>query len=68
MNTITTQRDLRRQFWLAHPDARRPKVVVFGNDEPPTYCTDTRVAFCEWVDKLARGGVISKALADRATL
>lgn len=32
------------------------------------HCTDTRVAFCDFLDSLARNGEVSEALAQRATL
>ena len=65
MNTtpsITTQRDLRRSFWEAHPTASRKR----GRDGD--YLTDTRVAFCDFVESLARDGFITENLARRATL
>lgn len=65
--TITTQRDLRRAFWQAHPDADRSKI----KDHSGTgrmYKADTRAAFVDFVDMLARQGVISEPLAQRVTL
>ena len=58
---ITNQKDLRRAFWLDHPDASRKR-------RKGIYCTDTRVAFVDYVDSCARNGIISEALALRATL
>lgn len=68
---ITNQRDLRRSFWQAYPDASRK--LRRDRDDPPQsrhnrYCTDTRVAFVEYIDRLEREGTISEALAQRATL
>ena len=60
---ITNQVALRIAFWETHPDlARRGKLAQ--NDYP----TDTRVAFVDYVDALARDGAISETLAGRATL
>ena len=61
MNQITNQRDLRRVFWEQHPHLIRSKIA--GD-----YAVDTRVTFVEWIDAMARSGVISEALAQRATL
>jgi hypothetical protein len=64
---ITTQKDLRRAFWDAHPKlSRRKRPNGFGSGTH--YPIDTRVAFCDWIDAMARSGVISQALASRATL
>lgn len=58
---ITNQRDLRRVFWERHPYLIRSK--TFGD-----YAVDTRVTFVDWIDAMQRQGVISEALAQRATL
>lgn len=58
---ITNQKDLRRAFWEAYPEASRKR-------RKGTYCTDTRVAFVDYVDACARDGIISESLAMRATL
>lgn len=64
---ITTQRELRKQFWIAHPDlSREPIVLVDGT--PLMYRIDTRCAFNEWVDQLEKNGEITEALAARVTL
>ena len=64
---ITTQKDLRREFWLAHPGADRRLIKDYaGNGR--MYRTDTRVAWCDFLDSLSRSGEIPQALADRATL
>jgi hypothetical protein len=59
---MTTQRQVRAAFWEAHPAASRKK----GRDGD--YLTDTRVAFCDYVDSLEKDGQISEALAYRVTL
>lgn len=67
LRQITTQRELRRQFWQAFPNLSRHKLGGhFGPDA--TYCCETRTAWCDWIDALAKSGEISEALADRATL
>ena len=62
-NRITNQRDLRRAFWEAHADT-----CAKGRNRDGDYVTDTRVAWVDWIDSLCRGGTISEALAQRATL
>lgn len=59
---MTTQRQIRALFWAMHPNlVRRP-----GGHNRQT--CDTRQAFCDFLDALARSGQISEKLADRATL
>jgi len=62
---MTTQREVRRAFWEAHPTASRKK-ITYGDGKQ--YVTDTRVAFCDFVDHLCRDGQISQELAQRVTL
>jgi len=64
---ITTQKELRRLFWLYHPDMPRKKIKNYsGNGH--MHVTDTRVAWCDFVDSMSRDGTISEELASRATL
>lgn len=64
---ITTQRELRRSFWDAHPVADRKRIADYsGNGK--MYRTDTRCAWCDYIDMLSRSGHISQELAQRATL
>jgi hypothetical protein len=63
---ITTQREIRRQFWIEHPNLQHRRVVNMGDHKD--YPTDTRCAFVDFVDYLARDGQISEALAARVTL
>ena len=58
----TTQREVRAAFWEAHPQASHKR----GTDSD--YLTDTRCAFVDYVDMLARDGQISESLANRVTL
>ena len=60
--TITTQKQVRALFWDAHPSLDKRK--GWHGDYP----TDTRYAFVDFVDCLARDGHISEALAQRVTL
>ena len=56
---------LRAQFWQDHPElAHQWKARKRQNDYP----TDTRVAWCDYVDALARDGTITERLAQEATL
>ena len=59
---ITTIRNLRMAFWHDHPSADRKRW------RDGTYKADTRMAWCDYIDALARDGIISEALASRATL
>ena len=65
--SITSQRQLRRAFWEQFPELSRRRI----NDYAGTgkmYTTDTRVAWCNWIDAICRNGEISDELARRATL
>lgn len=64
---LTTQKEIRAAFWEAHPNASRRKIPAYSG-KGWMYCTDTRVAFCDYLDSLARNGEVSEALAQRATL
>lgn len=61
----TTQKEIRAAFWQEFPHLNRKKVKM-GSEM--VYKTDTRVAFCDFVECLARNGSISSSLAQRATL
>jgi hypothetical protein len=65
--TITTQRELRQQFWICHPELSRKKVTYFEG-AGKMYTTETRGTFVEFVDSLRKSDVISESLAQRATL
>ncbi len=68
---ITSERSLRAAFWRDHRSlvcryvngTRRPRRAP-QNLQP----CDTRSAWVEYVDACRRNGMISEALADRATL
>lgn len=62
---ITNQKELRRAFWQAFEDDSR---ITKRRGRDGDYLTDTRVAWCDWIESLSRDGTISEALAQRATL
>jgi hypothetical protein len=62
--TYTTQKQVRAAFWQEHPTASREIVKGFER----CYVCDTRCAFVDFVDMLARNGDISEDLAARVTL
>lgn len=66
-HTYTTQKELRAAFWQAHPAADR-RMIKNHAGTGRMYCTDTRVAWCDWLAALQKDGAISEGLADRATL
>ena len=69
---ITTQKELRAQFWATFPELPRRRYRYAWSRSDKTaelvYPVDTRVTFCDWLDALHRNGEISDALAGRATL
>lgn len=67
MQKITTQKQIRALFWETFPDLPRWKIRDHSG-AGTMYPTDTRCAFCDFLDSLHRDGMISDALADRATL
>jgi hypothetical protein len=67
MRTITNQRELRAAFWQDNPQASRRAIPAYSGNGW-MYCTDTRCAFVDWLDSMQRNGIVSEALADRATL
>jgi hypothetical protein len=64
---IRTQRELRRAFWEAHPNLPRRRIRAYSG-HGLMHCTDTRVAFVDWLDSLERNREVSPELAQRATL
>lgn len=63
----TTQKEIRQAFWRDHPGMTPHQIVDYRSDGK-MHTTDTRCAFVDYVDALARSGTISEALAQRATL
>jgi hypothetical protein len=67
MYRITTQKELRREFWATFPNLPKRKIKNYsGNGH--MFQTDTRCTFVDWLDSLSKCGDISQALAERATL
>lgn len=64
---ITTQRGVRRAFWIEHPDADRRRIRDHSGNGT-MYVTDTRCMFADFVDMLSREGIISPELAQRVML
>lgn len=62
---ITTQKQLRREFRETFHELDCKK-YQYGDRK--TFATDTRVAWCDWLDSLVKNGEISENLAFRATL
>jgi len=65
--TYTTQPLLRAAFWRTFPDLDRRRIPNYSGNGT-MYRTDTRCAWCDWIDALSKDGEISEALASRATL
>lgn len=63
MHSLTTQAQVRAAFWQGWEGRQRPKKLRDGD-----YPADVRVEFVDFVDHLARDGIISEALARRVTL
>ena len=60
---ISTQADLRGNFWAQHPQfARR------GRTRQNDYPAEIRMAWCDYVEHMRRNGDISENLAQKATL
>lgn len=68
----TNQKQIRAAFFEAFPDLprRRYRYSWRHNDKTAelVYPVDTRCAFVDFLDSLHRSGLISDALAQRATL
>lgn len=64
---ITTQKQLRQEFWETFPNLPRKKITNYSGNGT-MYQTDTRCTFVDWLDSLSKSGDISQELAERATL
>jgi hypothetical protein len=66
---ITTQKQLRDEFWETFPELECRVNHNTGNplrqNKQPV---DTRMSFVDWIDQLQRNGDIPEKLAERATL
>ncbi len=63
-NAYTTQPALRAAFWECHRQFQRGPAAKRQN----AYNATIRSAWVDFVDQCQRGGTISEALAQRATL
>lgn len=65
----TNQREIRRAFWEAFPHlAKQAREAGILSKPQNQHCATVRCAFVDFLDGLHRDGLISDALADRATL
>lgn len=62
-----TQKQIREAFWRDNPRVSR-KLIRDSEGYGWAYVCDTRCAFVDYVDMLARDGQISEELAQRVTL
>ncbi len=71
---LTTQRQVRMAFWDAWRAGQflgvhvTPKRITDYSGHGKMYNTDTRCAFCDFVDGLNKDGQLAEGLADRVTL
>lgn len=73
---ITTQKELRAAFWEYHPEFKKTvkKVgqqggrALYVEKTQNDYPADVRMAWCDFIDHMAREGQINRGLAQRATL
>jgi hypothetical protein len=63
--TYTTQRQVRRAFWQAHPNLPRRRVRA---GDRLVYLADTQGAWADFLAELQRGGDIPPDLAQTASL
>lgn len=68
--TYTTQREVRKAFWEAHPDRKQypQRKITNYSGNGRMHVTDVRCAFADFVDYLSKNGDISEQLAERVTL
>lgn len=66
---ITNQKQIRALFWKSFPhlESAARKRGTFSKGQNSQNC-DTRCAFVDFVDSLARSGEISEKLANKVTL
>ncbi len=65
---MTTQKQVRADFWENGIDAETKRRFWHPTFTQNQYPADVRMAFCDYVEHLARDGQISEALAQRVTL
>jgi hypothetical protein len=64
---ITTQKQIRKLFWLEFPNIDRRKITSYDG-KGKMYKTDTRVLFCDFVQALHANGQISDNMVQKVTL
>jgi len=70
----TTQKQVRQAFWYAHKSGQfegmnvTPKRITNYSGNGKMHNTDTRCAFCDFVDGLSRNGELADGLVERVTL
>ncbi len=67
---ITSQKELRRAFWAEFAGVKgvsKRKIKNYSG-YGKMYNTDTRCAFVDWLDGLAKSGQVSDKIASNATL
>jgi hypothetical protein len=70
----TTQKQVRSAFWQAFREGQfkgmnvTPKRITNYSGNGKMHNTDTRCAFCDFVDMLNRDGMLADGLVDRVTL
>jgi hypothetical protein len=73
-NKLTTQKQVRAAFWQAWRSGQfkglnvTPKRIRNYSGNGTMHNTDTRIAFCDFVDSLDKNGELAEGLADRVTL
>jgi len=69
---MTNQKQIRAAFGAAHPTLirRRHRYAWSASDKTAelVHHVDARCAFADYIDQLARDGIISNELAQRVTL
>ena len=74
VSCYTTQREVRKAFWDAWRDGQfaglnvTPRRIRNYSGNGKMHNTDTRTAFCDFVDYLSKDGMLAEGLADRVTL
>lgn len=71
---LTTQKQVRKAFWDAWRNGQfqglnvTPKRIRDYSGNGKMHNTDTRCAFCDFVDAMNRNGELAEGLAERVTL
>jgi hypothetical protein len=71
---LTTQKQVRKAFWDAWRRGEfkglsvTPRRITNYSGNGKMHNTDTRTAFCDFVDGLSKAGELTEGLADRVTL